>query len=413
MFSDRPRYSSDRNILKRYLKTALIVLSILVICGIVALGLSNVTLLKTLPSAASCGKRIVGYYTEWEAPEVTENQLRKLTHVIFLFAAIYEDGSARFWDEHGESRFLTLKEMAKKLNTGLKVMIGVGGYMVSPRFGPIVSDSKLRKKLISDIASIIDEHDLDGVEIFWIFPGQTHKKYYLKLIRELREKLSQMEQIKNRAEAYILSIVAPKFKVQLKNGYDLKRLLEYADFIDVLTYDYFNKQYSSDRGVAGPTAPLYGGNGKNIEETMKYLVCETREPTRINMAISFYGTFWHNVNGSLDDDSVDIWTPTESNLHAVRWRELEGDGWNKSSSLWHDKSKSSYIWIEETKTFLGFENERSLEEKIKYARDKNLGGFVIWAIDQDDDENTLLNVLSPASLCNENDRRTVNYVCEN
>ncbi|CAL2033239.1 unnamed protein product [Caenorhabditis brenneri] len=425
--------------IKKHLKVVAIVFTILLVCGFLAFGISsilwyileppsgieqptltptkwswkpfveNTTLTKDLPSVASCGKRIVGYYTEWESLEITSKQLRKLTHVIFLFVAIYEDGSARFWNDHGEDRFLEMKKAAAELKNGLKVMIGVGGYMVSPRFGPIVADKEKRKKLINDTIAIIDEHNLDGVEVFWFHPAASEKRDYVKLIKELREGLSILEQTKKRDEPYILSIVAPKVTAQLKDGYDLDKLLEYVDFIDVLTYDYFNVPTSWGKRKLGPTAPLYGGNERNVDETMKYLVCKTGKPERINMAVSFYGNVWINVKNPIRGN--DIWRDTTTNHGAVRWKELEKSGFNKSDALWHEKSKSSYIYLPESKTFMGFENERSLKEKIKYNRKRNLGGFVIWAIDQDDKDYTLLNVVTSAELCSSDTTDIVKYDC--
>jgi hypothetical protein len=38
--------------------------------------------------------------------------------------------------------------------------------------------------------------------------------------------------------------------------------------------------------------------------------------------------------------------------------------------------------------------------QIAYARSKNLGGIMIWSIDLDDEENTLLKTLATDELCN-------------
>ncbi len=50
------------------------------------------------------------------------------------------------------------------------------------------------------------------------------------------------------------------------------------------------------------------------------------------------------------------------------------------------KTKSSYAYNEQEGTFLGFESPQSLKDKIDYATEKNVGGLIIWVIDQDDDE---------------------------
>ncbi|EGT56248.1 hypothetical protein CAEBREN_24315 [Caenorhabditis brenneri] len=301
------------------------------------------------PNAASCGKRVVGYFTEWEANDVTEKQLEKLTHVIYLFLGI-ENGTATLGEGKTEKRFLDLKSKARSIKSDLKVMIGLGGHSQSSRFAPLVSDPEKRKVFIDSIANFIDEHYLDGVEIFWYWSYKPDKLNHLKFVRELRQRLNDLKNQRKRAEDYIISIIVPPSISKMNDGYSI---------------------------------------------------------------VPFYGTFWRNASFPLEDDSDDIWKPMDSakGPFAVRWNELDRNGWEKENAKFHEKSKTSYIWLPETKHFLTFENERSLKEKAKYIKNHNIGGFLTWAIDQDDEENTLLNVVSSADICSGKDKNVVEYLC--
>ncbi|UMM16247.1 hypothetical protein L5515_013343 [Caenorhabditis briggsae] len=364
-----------------------------------------------LPPAASCGKRVVGYFTEWENADLREEQLGKLTHVIYLFATVQDDGSIKLDNKRTEKRFLDLKDKAHSVRSDLKMMIGVGGHATSYRFSSIVSDDGKRKILIDSIVSFIDEQDLDGVDIFWIWSYEDDKLHYSKFLRELRKALNILKSFekKKRAEDYLISLIIPPKIATLAEGYDINEILKSVDFLNVLTYDYY---FNGDR--VGPHSPIYGGTRGNIDETMKYLTCKTRQPSKINMAVPFYGTFWRNASLPLLDDSDEIWKDkgNAAGPFAVRWRELVTNGWDKSTTRFHEKSKTSYIWISETKHFLTFENERSLAEKAKYVKEHQLGGILIWAIDQDDDQNTLLNAVSSADICSQKEKEYINYICD-
>ncbi|ULT86413.1 hypothetical protein L3Y34_006242 [Caenorhabditis briggsae] len=48
---------------------------------------------------------------------------------------------------------------------------------------------------------------------------------------------------------------------------------------------------------------------------------------------------------------------------------------------------------------------------MKYATERNLGGLMIWALDLDDDADTLLNLVSSADLCSEGSGDKVTYTC--
>ena len=133
---------------------------------------------------------------------------------------------------------------------------------------------------------------------------------------------------------------------------------------------------------------------------------------------------------------------------AVPWREIgcsreqlqrewnrSGNSWDLSAARLHEKSKAPYIWNAGSRKFLGFENPASLEEKVRYATDKwvspvnqypvvysqsllakytflrNIGGLMIWALDQDDDANTLLNIVSSAGLCAGGSGDSIKHTC--
>ena len=64
------------------------------------------------------------------------------------------------------------------------------------------------------------------------------KENYVQLMKELREALDAEAKKRNR-ESYLLTFASSAGKWSLDVGYDLKSLLKYADWVNVMTYDYF------------------------------------------------------------------------------------------------------------------------------------------------------------------------------
>ncbi|CAI5444876.1 unnamed protein product [Caenorhabditis angaria] len=373
-------------------------------------------------AAASCGKRIVGYYTGWGDREITEDQLRKLTHVIFAFVELEGNQNLKFGkvavddtsdksDSRAEARFLDMTRKARKVESGVNVLFAIGGWDNSQYFSSSCSNSESRSRLVDNIIKFIDMYNIDRIDIDWEYPNidGADKDNHVQLMREIREKLDDLQEKKGRKQKYLITMATAAGEWNLRKGYDFDNLLKYVDFLNIMTYDYYGAWESKWGAYTGPPSPLYYGtidgfSGKlNTDFTMKYYSCKTKKSKQLSMGIPFYGRYWDNVLDSIDGKDGMWRTAEEKNGKFeggfVGWRNLERQGWNKGASIWHDKTKTPYILNGGARKFLGYENEQSIQEKINYAIDKNIGGLMVWALDLDDDSDTLLSLVSSADLC--------------
>ena len=182
-------------------------------------------------------------------------------------------------------------------------------------------------------------------------------------------------------------------------------LLQYADWVNVMTYDYFGAWDSEWGAYTGPPAPLYFAmpprfSGKtNVDFTVKYYVCNGERPHQVNMGIPFYGRFWKNVGGRINPE-YEMWHTAKAVNGkfiggAYSWRDIKkkflGDaGFQK---FFHEKAKTPYMINEATGTYIGYEDPKSIKFKLDYAAQKNLGGVMVWALDQ------VGNALSLITIC--------------
>lgn len=96
---------------------------------------------------------------------------------------------------------------------------------------------------------------------------------------------------------------------------------------------------------------------------------------------------------------------------AAYWQIL--NEWNIDSNSayqkhWDDRSKTP--WATNGPLFLTYENERSISEKVQYANNHNLGGVMIWSIDQDDLDSKLLTAVFDG-VCYTSVGNTHTYKC--
>lgn len=200
-------------------------------------------------------------------------------------------------------------------------------------------------------------------------------------------------------------------------------MLEYADFVNVMAYDYFGVWGSSKwSSFTGPPAPLYPGtpsgfpedfSHSNVDWTVGYYIEKLNSPEKINMGVPFYGWFWNNVGNPINDNDQ-MWRtaqPVDGVYQggATPWRKIQEDHLSDTrfQQMFHEECKTPYAWNEETKVFLGYEDQNSLGFKVNYAIEKNVGGLMIWAVDMDDDNLTLLNALHSGISCEKSDTNDV------
>ncbi|CAL2046379.1 unnamed protein product [Caenorhabditis brenneri] len=362
---------------------------------------------------SKCHKRIIGYYNG--ARKITQQQIKKLTHIIFNGIQMQKDGKIDFGSDEQKLMFLDMKNKAKNMKSNVQLMFATDAYKDNNKLvAPVMAEPKSRKTWINSVALFLLEEQLDGVEIVYRWPKTLEdEKNFASFVRELRFKLEKVEKLAERKVPYIIGILSHSYDWTSEDVPLLDDILNYVDFLNVETNNFY-APWHRENEMAGPLSPLYsfGNDNKSIDSTMNAYTCKTMKPSKLNIILTFGGAHWENVSidNTQSDDlffNIDVlvtcsgtrcrWQKHSGTSYA--WRSLETLGLNLEEASWHNVAKSPYIWHPNRRSFLTFENERSLEEKMEYILSKNLGGVTIDRIDQDDDWNTLLNAVTSMDMC--------------
>ena len=207
----------------------------------------------------SCGKRVIGYYPSWGTTKFSPNHASRLTHVVYAFMEMKPDGSIVVGSAdptHSASpeqdTATSLKRLEQMLEVAarfphLKRMFAIGGWENSQYFSEVARSPDKRLTFMASILKIIDLYDFDGVDLDWEYPVTggvqegipDDKRNYVLLMEELRLVLSQYQREQGREEPYLISFAGAAGAWKLDPGFDLPGLLQYADWVNVMTYDYF------------------------------------------------------------------------------------------------------------------------------------------------------------------------------
>jgi len=383
--------------------------------------------LATEPGTSS-KYRCIGYYASWSGYArnygLEEVDYSKITHLNFAFANLNSDGSVVVGDpwidvqntqlcadagftlenlsNNTAGHFGILKKL-KQQYPNLKTLISIGGWSWSNHFSAVAADDTKRENMASTAVAFILQYGFDGIDIDWEYPVEGEniityspddKENFLKLVKLIREKLDAQSAIDGKR--YLLTIAASANQNYVKN-IDVKGMLQYLDWINIMTYDY----HGAFDVKTNHNTPLYlnsndtSGTKFNIDTTVNKYLKAGANPSDLNLGLAFYGRGWINVDATpatclFYNGSV----AASAGADQGTWQGSCWDYWDIKNNYigkrgyvryWDDYAKCPYLFSEQNKVFITYDDTESLGYKLEYLKSKKLGGAMFWEFSGDDD----------------------------
>lgn len=123
----------------------------------------------------------------------------------------------------------------KKRNRQLKVLLWVGGGDAdSVGFSEMIRNHANRKQFIQSLKSALETYRLDGIDLDWEFPSayNRERQHFSQLLHEIRREYQREHR------TYLLSVAVAAPEGIAYFAYDIAELNSYADYVNVMTYDY-------------------------------------------------------------------------------------------------------------------------------------------------------------------------------
>ncbi|KAK2052280.1 glycoside hydrolase, partial [Colletotrichum caudatum] len=355
--------------------------------------------------------RVIGYYEAWRHDSKCQDMglddipVNSLTHLYFSFAFIMPDLQIVGMDNLPDKLFTDFTNLKKK-NPALKMIIAIGGWThndpgpLQKVFSNMVSTKANRSKFIGNLMSFLRMYAFDGVDFDWEYPGADDRGgvpedgvNFTQFLKELQE------EIKKQPVKYIVSYTAPTSFWYLRH-FDLKSV-QYTDFVNVMSYD-LHGVWDRDNPIG---SYIYGHTNLTEMSLAFDLFWRNDVPAnKLNMGLGFYGRAFQladpscNKPGCLFKGGATKGACSgESGI--LSYREIqEVIKVNKIKPV-HDKDAGVKYITWNTDQWVSFDDKETFKQKKDLAAKLGLGGYLIWAIDQDDAEmSALAAVLDPKPL---------------
>ena len=361
--------------------------------------------------SAEVDKRVVGYFVEWGVYDrdyhVGDIPAESLTHINYAFinptlasgCEIYDSWAAL--DKNGGN--YNLMQTLKVSHPHLKVLMSLGGWTLSGEFSDIALTEASRRAFVTDCVDFMLQYGFDGIDVDWEYPGggglsSNHrpedKENFTALLQEFRDQLD--------AKGSYLLTIAGAGGAEKMASMELLKVSEIVDWVNVMSYD-FHGGWDSTTGHNAPlypssSSPFSNEASSNVDAALQGWITAGVEPDKVVMGAPIYGRGWGGVastdNGLFQSGGAASSGTFENGVYDFDdlAQNYVGQGdWVRSID---PESKVPWLYSASQQTFISYDDAESIQHKLDYIVDHDLGGIMFWELSGDDDQHSLVHQMA-------------------
>lgn len=231
---------------------------------------------------------------------------------------------------------------------------------------------KHAQNLIADVSPIMQKYGFTDLNLdieSFVEASESAQQQYTAFIKEVKKGIDKNNLGTLTVEIPPISLVTPR----LINAKEIGKI---ADYLVLMAYDF----HYAGSYLAGPVAPT-GGEGKVREYDINTAIKETLNvisPQKVILGIPLYGYEWETVSDKPGAPTIPGSGATASNR---RITELLKSCSNCVRGF-DELAQQPYIVFPHGDYFhqIYYEDEKSIQEKLKLAKEYQIAGVALWAI---------------------------------
>jgi len=324
------------------------------------------------------------------------------------------DAGLEYCHYDGMRRTIALKEK----NPNLKVLVSVGGWTAGGWiFSQMAETAAGRAKFIKSAVHFLKYFGFDGLDVDWEYPAldmwpvvptnPEDKQHFTLLMKELRHAFD--------IEGFLITFAAAPDPAKANNAYELEEVHQYVDWMNIMFYDY-SGPWDNFTGI---DAPLYGRWGEgyighpkfgfNMYETLQHYFKHGVPPEKISMGLHTESKGWLLANAT--DETSGIYCPASASPNMTYSRQEGWLNYYEILQFWHNETVEDPRWgdlvlgrenwniydhlsgnvdgcylspyMYQGNYWISYDDEESIDVKVRFANEYNLKGAFIWEVDTD------------------------------
>jgi chitinase len=271
-------------------------------------------------------------------------------------------------------------------------------------------DPGARARFVASSLDFLRREGFDGIDIDWEYPGAigtgcpsgatcerpTDKEDFIRLAHGMRAAFDAASDVDGRAYRITIAAGVDSKYAANESGPWLGRLAKSLDWLNLMTYDYHGTWERTANYVAplrrDPAAPT----GESIDSSVSMYLAEGIPARKLVLGVPFYGKGWTGCTpGPNGDGRYQACTALARPDHEATFEfgYLEDQRFLGMRPTWNDDAAQASLFDPSAGTFVAYDDERSMREKARYAKERGLRGVMFWELTADR-RGTLLRALA-------------------
>ncbi|OAB43036.1 glycoside hydrolase family 18 protein [Paenibacillus glacialis] len=318
---------------------------------------------------------VAGYVVDSKLPDLTQEDLMKLTHLNVAFGHIKDDVIITDHMKH-----MDMLQKIKNEHPELNLILSVGGWSAGG-FSEAASSEAGRSAMANSAVRVLVEYPFDGIDLDWEYPcygeagiqsSPDDKKNFTLLLKTMREALDH--QGVKAGRHYLLTIAAGADQYYV-DGTEMDQVQQYLDFVQLMTYD----MRGGFQVLTGHHTNLHTSPGDlfriSTESSINMFIRAGVPREKIVIGVAFYSRVWQQVldiNHGLHQmaGSTGGYGPDFTDLSA---NYININGYTR---YWDKDAKAPFLF--NGSSFISYDDEESLEYKCEYVKNHKLAGVMFW-----------------------------------
>ncbi|XP_053383573.1 acidic mammalian chitinase-like [Mercenaria mercenaria] len=245
-------------------------------------------------------------------------------------------------------------------------------------------------KLFSrNVAIYLRDRDFDGIDVDWEWPNDIYRNKYSTLLKIMRDEFDK-ESVRTNKPRLLISIAVGVGEQIITDSYNISEISRYVDYIQIMAYDFYGP-WSDITSFSSPLFSRASNPRFNQQRSQAWAVDRWisggAPRNKLILGLTGTATTFTLANRTATGVGSPVLGPGRAGPYLVRrghapyYRVCEMIS-HGAKHHWDDEQKMAYAYMEDQ--WVGYGNQKSMKEKVRFAYNHVIAGVMFWSMDQDD-----------------------------